>query len=492
MTRAACATTLLMLLAMPCAASAAPTAAEVRIEGYERTLFEGPVRGDGHQIRATSDTVDRRCDATNNGMNASPTATPTSLSVDAMTLIGETFDGEWYPGFDDYFIERFGPDAQVEDEYFYWGILVNDAFSSVGGCQFAVSDGDRVLWVANAFNARPLLGLTAPGVSGWKQGQVVTAALGTPVTVKVKSLLGAMDGGPQDEQPVAGVKVAPVAASAPQWIQTVLVDDPSAVVTDADGEATLTFNTPGWKRVKAQADGYVRSNRIDICVPAAGASGCGQLPADVATRGLPEQPPVATTTTTTTTTTTVPTTPTVPPPVTATGPVRIKAPSAKVAGNKATVSWAIADTGPGVKSWVVESRALAGNARWARRASGTSATVAKFKLPAGFVHGLRLTVTDALGNSSTASSGRVTVLKKLARGRSGQTVTLTAGKPLIRLRNVRRGTVVSVTAAGKTKRYSVSAGKLRDVIGARRSKAGKVQLKFVSGGATVDGAAAAP
>ena len=44
----------------------------MRIEGKAETLFEGPIRTEGHEIRASSDTQERQCDATNAGAHATP------------------------------------------------------------------------------------------------------------------------------------------------------------------------------------------------------------------------------------------------------------------------------------------------------------------------------------------------------------------------------------------------------------------------------------
>src|SRR5690606_11617467 len=63
--------------------------------------------------------------------------------------------------------------------------------------------------------------------------------------------------------------------------------DPATVVTNDAGQAAVSWATPGWKRIKATAVGYVRSNRLDVCVTEADGSGCGAPPADVAPREGP-------------------------------------------------------------------------------------------------------------------------------------------------------------------------------------------------------------
>jgi len=170
-------------LVVPGAASAAPATVDLRVEGVTQTLFEGPVRADGHDVRASSDKQVRHCDGTNNRQHPTPGPTATSVSVDAMGSIGQTFDGKWYPGFDDYFITRFGPDGQADSSYAYWGILVDGVFTSVGGCQFQVADGQHVLWTYDAFNNRPFLQLRAASDAGAQPQPVAPASLGVPLSV---------------------------------------------------------------------------------------------------------------------------------------------------------------------------------------------------------------------------------------------------------------------------------------------------------------------
>ena len=53
-----------------------------------------------------------------------------------------------------------------------------------------------------------------------------------------------------------------------------------------NGEASVSFDEPGWHRIKATVDRpageetVIRSNRLDVCVPEPPASDCGALPAD--------------------------------------------------------------------------------------------------------------------------------------------------------------------------------------------------------------------
>jgi hypothetical protein len=276
----------LLLLLLSGVAEAAPTEVTVRIEGATRTLFEGPILSDGHDLQASSDTQPRHCDGTNGGAHPAPGPTPTAAAVDAMGLIGQDFDGRWYPGFDDYLVERWGPDAQDPETSAFWGLLVNGVLTPVGGCQWQSEAGDEVLWAYDAFTGREPLRLSA-----------ATAAVevGQPLEVLVQSFSGGEGEAPVVE-PAAGVAVAPVLTETGSWFQTVEVASPDAVVTAGDGTASVSFDSPGWRRLKAQEDdGYVRSNRLDVCVEPVGGGSCGPPPADaelrVPARYLTQPPP---------------------------------------------------------------------------------------------------------------------------------------------------------------------------------------------------------
>src|SRR6202000_16768 len=99
------------------------------------------------KIAAPPATVERTCDGVNelDPENAAPGVTPTLASAEAMESIGETFDGEWYESLGDYFITRWGPDEQSNAEAAWWGVLVNNVLTSVGGCQSQLNEEDEVL-----------------------------------------------------------------------------------------------------------------------------------------------------------------------------------------------------------------------------------------------------------------------------------------------------------------------------------------------------------
>jgi hypothetical protein len=287
------------LLGLPALAAASPTVVEVRIEGAAETLFEGPLAVEPHGVLASSDTspTPRRCDGINalDPGNVVPAPTPTSAAADAMSLIGQTFDGKWYDGFDDYFITRFGPDAESGGRS--WGIQVNDTFTSVGGCQYQLGEGDEVLWIYNAFNGRPTLALYPESETAGGRPLTATATLGRPFEVEVVAFGDGAEGTPaahpgrEGSTLFAGAAVAPVTTAA-NGFERVEAGAPATVVTDAEGKASITFTTPGWHRIKATVPGAteeeaIRSNRLDVCVPASGASDCGALPAEDQVRTPP-------------------------------------------------------------------------------------------------------------------------------------------------------------------------------------------------------------
>jgi hypothetical protein len=428
----------IVALAVPCA-TAATTEVNVRIEGKSETLFEGPILAEPHGVRAASDPIAlkiRRCDSTNplNPEGASsPAPTPTAVSADAMSLIGETFDGQHYDELEDYFLTRWGPDAQNLGSAAYWGILVNDVFAPVGGCQYPLDGGDEVLWVYDAFKGRPALALfpELPAYSsGPKPLTTVLPAQPLPVQLPVEVVSYADD---EESKPPAspgrtgssgltGAKVAPVITSS-KGFQRVDATNGATVTTGPAGKASVTFTTPGWHRIKATigspgSESVIRSNRLDVCVPGGsgipleGAVDCSELPkADQARtpdptfgeleeprRRRPAKPGGAQSD---------------PPPPVVAEAIRLTTPRldrGKIGQGRVGVSWRVLDPGPGVKSWAIASQTLGRKgARYMTRASGAQATSATLRLPPGRSYRLRFTITDLLGRSSTVGLGKVTV-----------------------------------------------------------------------------------
>jgi uncharacterized membrane protein YgcG len=281
-----------LTLIIASAAQATPTPVNLRIEGKSETLFEGPILTEGHDVEASSDTQERPCNATNNDAHATPGATPTASAVEAMRIIGETFDGRWYPGYDDYFITRWGADEQDPLEGAYWGVLVNDVLTNVGGCQYELHEDDEVLWVYDAFKERASLALFPARDTAARPPLTAIAQLDQPFGVQVEAYGDGNEDNPPgeperaDATPYGGAQVAPVLTSHGGFEQ-VQTTSPEAVTTNSEGKASITFTTPGWHRIKAGTplndegeEQAIRSNRVDVCVPAHGETGCGPLPAE--------------------------------------------------------------------------------------------------------------------------------------------------------------------------------------------------------------------
>lgn len=419
-------------LVLASVASAAPAQVNVRIEGETETIFEGPIVTDGHNVKGISDSQWRRCNGLNNGHNPVAGPTATAASVDAMRIIGEPFDGNWYTQYDDYFITQWGPDRQDELESEYWGIVVNNVFTNVGGCQYQLDGGDEVLWIYGAFHGRERLLLYPGDYSSGPLPLTATATLNQPFEVEVDSWPGYGEGEPpaspqRSTTPYEGAGVAPV-TTASSGFQKVEVASADAVTTAADGTATITFTTPGWHRIKATdfaagVESVIRSNRLDVCVPDPPATGCGAPPADAQVR-IPPAP--------------VPgevdppeeeepdpkdpgggagggaNPPSDRPPVGA-DPIRVALKAldrSRLSSGIVCVSWAVTDAGPGLAGWKVAAKAIGRKgSRFVTRASGKVKSSARVRLPRGATYELKITFTDVLGRQSTAQLGKVRVPK---------------------------------------------------------------------------------
>jgi hypothetical protein len=216
------------------AAQAAPASVQLRIEGRSTTIYEGPVTTDG-KVASPASGGDHTCDGTNNGVNPQPGPTPTSALDDGEPLGNYTWAGTWFSSFEDYSVDRVGPDASTSSEF--WGQLVNFKFSSVGGCQERIKGGDEVLWAFDAFSKTQAAKLAGP----------TSATVGKPFTVTVTN----------------GDTGAPLAGHAV-----------GGGVTGADGKASLRFDAAGIYKLKATRSDSVRSNALNVCVDPAGAAPC--------------------------------------------------------------------------------------------------------------------------------------------------------------------------------------------------------------------------
>jgi hypothetical protein len=440
-------------------AEAAQTQVNVRIEGRSETLFEGPVLVESDGVKASSDTTSRSCNGINSldPWNVVPAPTPTAASADALGLIGETFDGQWYPGFNDYFITRWGPDLQSPGEAAYWGILVNDTFTNVGGCQYQLDGSDEVLWVYDAFKGRPNLALF-PEAAHYTSGPrplTATVELNQPIALEAVAYeddeedIPPATPGRVGSSPFPNAEIAPVLTTA-NGFERVNTKSSATVKSNPEGKASITFAEAGWHRVKATvaeggAEKAIRSNRLDICVTGGvatkaleGAVSCSELPAADRVRVAPrivgevEAPsggdggganggggtggPGGTggggSQQTAGSGSKGASTPA--------GSLRVSVPMLDrklLASGKIGLSWKVTDPGPGVRQWIVSSlTAGQKKAHWVTRASGSTKSAATIKLPAGHAYRLRFAITDASGQTSTIALGKVKVPKAAHRG----------------------------------------------------------------------------
>jgi hypothetical protein len=203
-----------------------PQIINLRIEGADSTIYEGPILTKGHNVTTPSGGT-HHCDGTNNNANPTPGATCTSALSDASKLAHFPFDGTFDTAFDDFFITSIGDSTQTATEF--WGLLLDYQFTPVGGCQQEVETGAQVLWAFNAFNAVHFLKLTGPNL----------AVKGKPFTVTV------VDG--STGLPVAGATVA-------------------GATTNSTGQAVITPAKLGLESLKAQKSDSIRSNALEVIV----------------------------------------------------------------------------------------------------------------------------------------------------------------------------------------------------------------------------------
>jgi hypothetical protein len=223
------------LVAAP-TALAVPVTVNLRVEGPSKTVFDGPVTTDGHDV-TTQTAGTHKCDGTNGAAEPEPGPTATAALDDAAKLAGFTIDGPYGNfGIDDYFLERVA-DEQIDPNSEYWSLWINHGFSDKGGCQKRVLAGQDVLWAGIPFSVSVPLKLAGPD----------SAVTGQPVQVQVTD---GSNGDPQGGATVGGA------------------------TTGQDGRATLTFPDEGIYRLKAEKPNTIRSNSVVLCVGPPGAAPC--------------------------------------------------------------------------------------------------------------------------------------------------------------------------------------------------------------------------
>jgi hypothetical protein len=227
---------LLLCLAAAPSALAFPVTVNLRVEGPNRTVFDGPITTDGHDV-TTDKAGTHKCDGTNGAAEPEPGPTATAALDDAAKFAGFTIDGPYGNfGYDDFFLDRVA-DQPIDPNSEYWSLWINHSFSDKGGCQKRVFAGQDVLWAGIPFSVTVPLKLAGPG----------SAVTGQPVEVHVTD---GSNGAPQGGASVGGA------------------------TTGSDGRATLTFPDEGIYRLKAEKPGTIRSNTVVLCVDPPGAAAC--------------------------------------------------------------------------------------------------------------------------------------------------------------------------------------------------------------------------
>jgi hypothetical protein len=457
---------------------ATPTQVNVRIEGKSETLFEGPIWTEGHDVEASSDAEEHPCDGTNNKQHSTPGPTATAASVDAMGILGETFDGQWYgSSFDDYFVTRWGPDDQSLAESAYWGLLVNNVFTSVGGCQYELGEGGELLWVYGAFQKAPFLALL-PELVSYTSGArplTATAQLGQPFEVEVLNYENEDEGSPpaaperRGSSPFEGADVSPVAFTK-NGLERVETNNSQTVVTDAQGRASIIFSESGWHRIKATVvkegkEDAIRSNRLDVCVPAQGESGCGEPPAEDQVRTPP--------------------------------PVRVEIEEAETKHRED-------EAGSSPMPPIAVPRAPEGRSEPRASSSPALAAISENLLasPAAVIAAARVTEDDRW--SGLHYQGHWRRMRQsgawhgtISRGSTGARVSvrLAAGRPVFRLRGTSRSARVEVRAGARRELFAIARGftaALRQIVVVSRSHPGTVTLRVLKGAVDLDSVAIEP
>ena len=155
-----------LLAAIP--ATAAAVKVNVRVEGKTKTIIERNVNTFVHEVTADN-TGPHTCDGTNGGASTVPGPTLTGALDDAARKAGVIWEGSWNASFEDFLINKVGPDAATSSQF--WGTALNFRDTEAGGCQVKVESRDQVLIAFDSFG-KPKLRLTGP--RGARAGDVIT------------------------------------------------------------------------------------------------------------------------------------------------------------------------------------------------------------------------------------------------------------------------------------------------------------------------------
>jgi hypothetical protein len=211
------------LLAALTATSAQAIKVNVRVEGSTRTLLERNVDTFIHPVTGDA-SGPHKCDSTNGGASTTPSPTLTGAFDDAARKESLSWSGTWNASFEDFLIDRVGPDSATSSQF--WGTVLNFKDTEAGGCQVKVQQGDQVLIAFDSFG-KPKLQLT--GVRGSRSGRVFALFVRDGAT----------------GQAVAGARVA-------------------GRTTNTQGRVLLRIEKRGLYRFKATRSDAIRSNQWKV------------------------------------------------------------------------------------------------------------------------------------------------------------------------------------------------------------------------------------
>jgi hypothetical protein len=234
------------LLAAP-AVAAGPATVKLRVEGADRTIYEGVVTTDARSITigpgptfgAPYPGGTHVCNGLNGGNQGGypgPGGTPHTALDDAARTGAFNWYGYFDSSFDDFFPVTIAGEGSVPNGPF-WDTRTNYVSNQRGGCQIELANGDEVLFALDGFNKIHALKLTGPA----------TAAPGVPFAVSVT------DG--QSGDKIDGAAVGGQ--------------------TTVGGTAMVRLDSSGVHRLKASRADSVRSNALDVCVTNGSDGACG-------------------------------------------------------------------------------------------------------------------------------------------------------------------------------------------------------------------------
>jgi hypothetical protein len=208
---------LVLLAALP--AHALALKVNVRVEGPHYTLLERNVDTFVHPVTGDS-TGPHKCDGTNGGASSTPGPTLTGAFDDAARKAGVSWEGSWSNSFEDFLINRVGPERATDTQF--WGTVLNFRDTEAGGCQVKVEQGDQVLIAFDAFGKAKL---RLSGARGSRSGEPFALFVTDGATGR----------------PVAGARVA-------------------SRTTNGQGRVLVRKERRGLYRFKAKAENSIRSN----------------------------------------------------------------------------------------------------------------------------------------------------------------------------------------------------------------------------------------